>query len=63
MNKTQHVTINLGAKGGTVYVGSRDGNRFTVTEVARFDNRPVERDAATSGTSTASSRRSATACT
>ncbi|GGL44743.1 carbohydrate kinase [Halarchaeum grantii] len=40
----RHVAVDIGANGGTVYAGGRDGDAFAVEEVARFDNRPVERD-------------------
>ncbi|QCC49085.1 rhamnulokinase [Halobellus limi] len=39
-----HVAIDLGASGGTVYLGRVTPTTFDVREVYRFDNRPVERD-------------------
>ncbi|WP_324760768.1 rhamnulokinase [Haloarcula sp. GH36] len=39
-----HVAIDIGASGGTVYLGSVTPTAFDVKEVHRFDNRPVERD-------------------
>ncbi|QIO21979.1 rhamnulokinase family protein [Haloarcula sp. JP-L23] len=39
-----HVAIDIGASGGTVYLGSVTPTDFDVREVHRFDNRPVERD-------------------
>ncbi|QZP38314.1 rhamnulokinase [Halobaculum magnesiiphilum] len=40
----QHVAIDIGASGGTVYLGTITPTEFAVEEVHRFDNRPVERD-------------------
>lgn len=40
----RHVAIDIGASGGTVYLGDVTASTFDVTEVYRFDNRPVERD-------------------
>lgn len=39
-----HVAIDIGASGGTVYLGDVTATRFDVEEVHRFDNRPVGRD-------------------
>lgn len=39
-----HVAIDLGASGGTVFLGRITASSFTIEEVHRFDNRPVERD-------------------
>ncbi len=39
-----HVAIDLGASGGTVYLGEVTADSFAFEEVHRFDNRPVERD-------------------
>ncbi|WP_336023624.1 rhamnulokinase [Halobellus salinisoli] len=39
-----HVAIDLGASGGTVYLGSVTPSTFEVSEVHRFDNGPIERD-------------------
>ncbi|MDT3435919.1 rhamnulokinase family protein [Haloarcula sp. 1CSR25-25] len=39
-----HVAIDLGASGGTVFLGEVTQSSFAVREVHRFDNRPVERD-------------------
>ncbi|WP_222913061.1 FGGY-family carbohydrate kinase [Natrinema sp. SYSU A 869] len=39
-----HVAIDLGASGGTVFLGSVTSSSFTVEEVYRFDNRPIDRD-------------------
>ena len=39
-----HVAIDLGASGGTVYLGRVTPSTFDVSEVYRFDNRPVDRD-------------------
>ncbi|UPM44947.1 rhamnulokinase [Halocatena salina] len=39
-----HVAIDLGASSGTVFLGKITASSFTVKEVYRFDNRPVERD-------------------
>ena len=39
-----HVAIDLGASGGTVYLGTVTPTAFEVREVHRFDNRPVERN-------------------
>ncbi|MFD1600847.1 rhamnulokinase [Halobellus rarus] len=39
-----HVAIDLGASGGTVYLGRVTSSTFDVSEVYRFDNRPVDRD-------------------
>jgi rhamnulokinase len=41
---SNHVAVDVGSNGGTVWVGRRDGRRLDVTEVYRFDNGPVERD-------------------
>jgi rhamnulokinase len=40
----RHVAIDIGASGGTVYLGHVTPTAFDVTEVHRFENRPVERD-------------------
>lgn len=40
----RHVAIDIGASGGTVYLGTVTPTSFAVEEVHRFDNRPVERD-------------------
>jgi len=39
-----HVAIDIGASGGTVFLGEVTPEDFAVEEVHRFDNRPVERD-------------------
>lgn len=39
-----HVAIDVGASGGTVYLGRVTDSVFAVEEVHRFDNYPVERD-------------------
>jgi rhamnulokinase len=39
-----HVAIDIGASGGTVFLGEVTASSFAVQEVHRFDNRPVERD-------------------
>jgi rhamnulokinase len=39
-----HVAIDIGASGGTVFVGEVTQSSFAVQEVYRFDNRPVERN-------------------
>ncbi|MFU1783599.1 rhamnulokinase [Haloarcula japonica] len=39
-----HVAIDIGASGGTVFLGEVTQSSFDVREVHRFDNRPVERD-------------------
>ena len=39
-----HVAVDIGASGGTVYLGRVTPTTFDVTEVHRFDNRPVEAD-------------------
>ena len=39
-----HVAIDIGASGGTVFLGEVTDSSFSVQEVHRFDNRPVERD-------------------
>ncbi|WP_226008148.1 rhamnulokinase [Natrinema salinisoli] len=39
-----HVAIDLGASGGTVFLGNVTASSFTVEEVTRFDNRPTESD-------------------
>ncbi|WP_336330101.1 MULTISPECIES: rhamnulokinase [unclassified Haloarcula] len=39
-----HVAIDIGASGGTVFLGEVTQSSFAVQEVHRFDNRPVERD-------------------
>lgn len=39
-----HVAVDVGSNGGTVWVGRRDDDRLAVFEVYRFDNGPVERD-------------------
>jgi len=39
-----HVAIDIGASGGTVFLGEVTETSFAVREVHRFDNRPVERD-------------------
>ncbi|KAA9396589.1 rhamnulokinase [Haloarcula sp. CBA1130] len=39
-----HVAIDIGASGGTVFLGEVTESSFAVREVHRFDNRPVERD-------------------
>ncbi|WP_434531844.1 rhamnulokinase [Haloarcula sp. NS06] len=39
-----HVAIDVGASGGTVFLGEVTQSSFSVREVHRFDNRPVERD-------------------
>jgi len=41
---TNHVAIDVGSNGGTIWVGRRDGDSLDVGEVYRFDNGPVERD-------------------
>jgi rhamnulokinase len=41
---TNHVAVDVGSNGGTVWVGRRDGDSLDVGEVYRFDNGPVERD-------------------
>jgi rhamnulokinase len=38
-----HLAVDLGASGGKLYVGAVADGSFTVEQVARFDNRPVER--------------------
>lgn len=40
----KHVAIDIGASGGTVFLGEVTPSSFDVREVHRFDNRPVERD-------------------
>lgn len=40
----KHVAIDIGASGGTVYLGTVTPTSFEVREVHRFDNRPVERN-------------------
>jgi rhamnulokinase len=40
----RHVAIDVGASGGTVYLGRVTSSTVDVAEVHRFDNRPVERD-------------------
>ncbi|MDS0223060.1 rhamnulokinase [Haloarcula sp. S1AR25-5A] len=40
----KHVAIDIGASGGTVFLGEVTQSSFAVREVHRFDNRPVERD-------------------
>ncbi|MBX0322139.1 rhamnulokinase [Halomicroarcula sp. F13] len=40
----KHVAIDIGASGGTVYLGTVTPDTFDVREVHRFENRPVERD-------------------
>lgn len=39
-----HVAIDVGASGGTVYLGRVTPSAVDVEEVHRFDNRPIERD-------------------
>ncbi|MHC3381371.1 rhamnulokinase [Haloarcula sp. H-GB5] len=39
-----HVAIDIGASGGTVFLGEVTQSSFAVREVHRFDNRPVERN-------------------
>ena len=39
-----HVAIDIGASGGTVFLGRVTPETFSVREVARFDNGPVEID-------------------
>ncbi|MFC6976723.1 rhamnulokinase family protein [Halomicroarcula sp. GCM10025709] len=39
-----HVAIDIGASGGTVYLGRVTPTDFDVREVHRFENRPVRRD-------------------
>ncbi|MFC6823689.1 rhamnulokinase [Halopelagius fulvigenes] len=39
----EHVAIDIGASGGTVYLGTVTPESFEVREVHQFDNRPVER--------------------
>ncbi|NLV04577.1 rhamnulokinase [Haloarcula rubripromontorii] len=39
-----HVAIDIGASGGTVFLGEVTESSFDVREVHRFDNRPAERD-------------------
>jgi rhamnulokinase len=39
-----HVAIDIGASGGTVYLGTVTPSSFEVREIHRFDNRPVERN-------------------
>ena len=39
-----HVAIDIGASGGTVYLGEVTPSSFEFQEIHRFDNRPVERD-------------------
>jgi rhamnulokinase len=39
-----HVAIDVGASGGTVYLGTVTQSTFDVTEVSRFDVAPVRRD-------------------
>jgi rhamnulokinase len=41
---SNHVAVDVGSNGGTIWVGRRDGDQLDVTEVHRFDNGPVERD-------------------
>ena len=41
---TNHVAVDVGSNGGTIWVGRRNGDRLDVGEVYRFDNGPVERD-------------------
>jgi len=40
----KHVAIDIGASGGTVYLGTVTPTSFEVQEIHRFDNRPVERN-------------------
>ncbi|MBV0923986.1 rhamnulokinase [Halomicroarcula limicola] len=40
----KHVAIDVGASGGTVYLGEVTSETFDVTEVDRFENGPVETD-------------------
>jgi rhamnulokinase len=40
----KHVAIDIGASGGTVFVGVVTPSRFDVTEIHRFENGPVHRD-------------------
>ncbi len=40
----RHLAIDIGANGGTAYLGERREDELSLTEVHRFDNRPVERD-------------------
>ncbi|MFC7249593.1 rhamnulokinase family protein [Halomicroarcula sp. GCM10025324] len=40
----KHVAIDIGASGGTVYLGDLTPTDFDVAEVHSFDNYPVERD-------------------
>ncbi|MBB6645695.1 rhamnulokinase [Halobellus ruber] len=39
-----HVAIDIGASGGTVFLGTVTRSEIDVTEVHRFENAPVERD-------------------
>ena len=39
-----HVAVDLGASGGTVFLGRTSSSSFAVEEVHRFENRPIERD-------------------
>lgn len=41
---TNHVAVDVGSNGGTIWVGRRDGDSLDVGEVYRFDTGPVERD-------------------
>ncbi|MGA9400328.1 rhamnulokinase [Haladaptatus sp.] len=39
-----HLAVDIGANGGTVFTGEIEPNRMDITEVHRFDNHPVERN-------------------
>lgn len=39
-----HLAVDIGANGGTVFTGKIEPNRMDITEVYRFDNHPVERN-------------------
>ena len=40
----KHLAVDIGANGGTVFTGEIEPTRMNVTEVYRFDNRPVEQN-------------------
>lgn len=42
-DSTTHVAVDIGASGGTVYLGSVSEAKLAVMEVSRFDNGPIER--------------------
>jgi rhamnulokinase len=43
-DRNRYLSVDLGASGGTIYSGQITADELKVTEISRFDNRPIEKN-------------------